>query len=171
MPLRPVASLAVKLLGLYIAVQALSSLGVVWLLALNVYRGNVFCGIIGCFPNWDNVVPGLMGGLMQLATSAALWLFSDVVARFLVKDDAPVPVSTLKLRLSLGRVVGALVLVESACQVAALFAAYGNRWETPHVPVFVIVARCFVGLSLLFGPVIVRSLLNFKNWGRDPETL
>ncbi len=170
MPLRSLASLGVKLIAVYALLQSLGSLALTWVLVLRVVNQQVNCSIISCFPDWQDVLPGLITGGVQLSASVGLWCFAERVATLIVKNPAsPAPEGNWR---SLGfGVLGVFLLLDCVSLFAAQFLSDHTLTQIPIPVIWSQLLRGFVGLCLLFGSRTVRGLFNFRNWGRDKEEI
>lgn len=168
MSLRPVASLAVKLLGLYAMLQSLSSLALTWLPGLRIVNNQVLCSFTGCFPQWSDVVHTIMVGVTQLLMGAGLWWFAERVTRVLVRRNVPTFASEATWRFFGFGILGAFLLADSAAWLLE-FRRSAFHVSQSFPTVLATVVRSSVGLWLLLHTGVVRGLLNFKNWGRDPD--
>lgn len=172
MSLRPVASLGVKLLGLYAMLQSLNSLALAWDPLLRVLNNWASYSYTGPSLTWGDVVPGLITGVLQLSVGVGLWLCCDLLANLIVKNDSPFPVPAATVRATGWRILGLFLLIDGASQIVGLLVRPNAGW--PHIfptPLLVSgVVRVSAGLCLWLVPRLVRGVLDFRNWGRDPET-
>lgn len=176
MSLRLLASLAVKLLGFYLALSTLPSFALValpW----------VSRSLAGGDPFTASLVNALSGAL-QMAVGIALWWFSDGLAELLVKgntdDNQPnawteLAFATLGLYFvadaaaHMVQVVGVLLLINYPPNVTLVPPDNLSVVLRDALPQLV---RGAIGLWLLLGTRgFVRGVLNLKNVGRDGETL
>ena len=177
MPLRPVASLAVKLLGLYAVIGALPSLGLI----VSFFVDGTGAGG-GLVSPWKIALINALPGSLQMIVGIGLWAFSDGISHSLVKDEGELPVSShTAVGAILFSAVGAFSLVEFAVQLARFLSSLWTvnqsmlRPEDAHIgarDMVPMLVRGALGLWLLLGArSLVRGVLNFKNWGRDSNAL
>lgn len=84
MSLRPVASLAVKLLGLYAIINALPVLSLVVL----AFTRDMF---MSPAQTWTAALWNASGGALQMGIGIALWWFSEGIAALMVRGDEKAP--------------------------------------------------------------------------------
>lgn len=174
MPLRPLASLAAKIIGLFIALNTLPSLMLVVLPFTSPYVAA---------PAWIAALVNAVSGSLQIGVGIALWWFSDGVAELLVRnDDGKVrnPWTELGFALlglyfavdavaHLVQVAGVLLLMNYPPNVATMPPDNLNVVLREAIPQ---VVRGVIGLGILLGAKgLVRGVLNLKNMGRDAEEL
>ncbi len=175
MSLRPLASLAVKMLGLYAIINAVPHVA----------------GIISPFvtprtPGFSPLSLALLnasGSVLQMLVGIGLWWFSDGIAHSAVGEDSDAPIRRDEGLTAIGfSVVGAYLVADFAVKLATYWAnlyvvsRLGLATTSPGISEFhtgpsyfvPVVVQGAVGMSLLLGANgLVRGLANLKNVGRD----
>lgn len=175
MSLRPLASLLVKILGLYTVVQSLNLLGLVWIPISDLLDDRITYSPIGPFPNWSDTVPGLIVGVLQILAGIGLMWFSDGIAHLMIKDkddDSHLSSFNEQWKTAGIGVVGVYLLADSVSRVLLFIGLFLSREGGRGLPSFAIAAlvRALIGLWLLLGARgIVRGTVNLKNIGRDAD--
>jgi hypothetical protein len=179
MSLRPLASLAVKMLGLYAVVNALPTLS--HIIAPFTYRGISSPAHIA--------VLAASGGVLQMLVGIGLWFFSDGIAHSAVPQDGDTTVRRDEGLTAIGfSVVGIYLLSDAVVKFAHYtvtryeinaFSSTSGAGTSPdmytnlHVgtgDLIVLLIQAALGLYLVLGGQgLVRGLANFKNVGRDAD--
>lgn len=184
MSLRPLASLVVKMLGLYAVVNALPTIsGVV---APFVISRLAPTPIVGLSPLSTSLVAAL-GGALQMLFGIGLWAFSDGIAHSAVPRDGDLPVRLHEGLQKIGFSVVGVYLLGDAITDFARFATnrywlnqngmgmngFVDTYVNLHVgpgDILAIVIQGAIGAYLLMGaPGVLGSAAVLRNVGRDKE--
>lgn len=176
MSLRPVASLAVKLLGLYAIINALPVLSLVVL----AFTRDMF---MSPAQTWTAALWNASGGALQMGIGIALWWFSEGVAALMVRGDEKAPDEPVEWQTLAFSTLGLYLCTDSAAHLlrvagVLLLTNYPPNvlWSSPDNlglavrEAFPVLLRGLLGMWLLLGVRgIVRGVRNLKNVGRDAQ--
>lgn len=177
MSLRPVASLCLKLLSLWILIPLLD-----WLSNFAQFFNPAYATALG--PNGLRffAVSSAMSLAVRLSLGVALWLFADSLAASMVQDDTPMshlptPIEWQRLAFAVLGVYFCVTTTEGLGHAAII--AWKNAQDTlirqtstaGAADVVPLLVKGALGLWLVLGMRgILRGAANFKNIGRDAET-
>lgn len=169
----------VKVLALYTFIQSLNSMVMVWRPLSDLLENRIHYSYIGPYPEWRDVLPGLIVGVVQIAVAIGLWSHSETIAGVIVKDeDSGVPIADVNWqKVGLG-LVGMYLLIDSTSRFvmfASLWVGLGEGGRTPSVEIrsfgLESLVRGVLGLWLTLGARgVARGIMNLKNVGRDAES-